>query len=99
MFLIGGVDLIAPLAGLLIQIFPTGEGAPGQEVSLYKAERPFDARRALGVAELMGCEVKAETLGEGGHLGHWNHLASGAAQHHHMGVVDHDAGWGAREVT
>ena len=99
MFLVGGVDLVAPLARLLIQILPTGEGASGQEVVLDEGEGPLHARRTVGITDLMSHEVKAETLGQGGHLGHGNHLASGAAQHHHMGVVDHDAGGGAGEIT
>ena len=99
MFLVGGVDLVAPLARLLIQVFPTGEGASGQEVILDEREGPLHTRRTVGIADRMRHEVKAETLGEGGHFGHGNHLASGAAQHHHMGVVDHHAARGAREVT
>ena len=38
----------------------------------------------------MSLEAEAETFGKGGHLGHRNHLAAGASQHHDMGVVDHD---------
>ena len=46
----------------------------------------------------MGHELKTETLAERSHLGHRRHLAPGAAQHHHMRVIDHDAGRAAREV-
>src|SRR5438093_1010599 len=45
MFLVSGVDLIAPLPRLAVQIFPTGESAPGKKVSLDEMERPFYARR------------------------------------------------------
>jgi len=31
-FFIGGVDALAPLPSLAIQVWPTGEGAAGQEV-------------------------------------------------------------------
>src|SRR5208282_6594372 len=63
MFLVGGVDLVAPLARLLIQIFPTGKGASGQEVVLDEPEGPLDARRAVGMTDRMGHEVKTETFG------------------------------------
>src|SRR5215472_4359004 len=98
MFLVSGVDLVAPLASLLIEILPIGEGTSGQEVPFDKVEGPLHARRAVGMAELMGHEVKAETLGEGGHLGHGNHLATGAAQHHDMRVVKEGPASGAGEV-
>jgi hypothetical protein len=39
MFLVGRVDLIAPLARLVVQLVPTGESAPGKKVILYKMER------------------------------------------------------------
>jgi hypothetical protein len=38
-FFVGGVDAIAPLPCLGIQVWPTGEGAAGQEVLLNKPER------------------------------------------------------------
>ena len=44
----------------------------------------------LASPTLMSLEAEAETFGKGRHLGHRNHLAAGAAQHHDMGVVDHD---------
>jgi hypothetical protein len=39
MFLVGRVDAVAPLPGLLVQLLPTGEGAARQEVILDKVER------------------------------------------------------------
>ena len=47
----------------------------------------------------MGNELEAKAFGEGGHLGHGNHLPSGSAQHHHVGVVDHDALRAATEIA
>src|SRR5208282_2346929 len=47
----------------------------------------------------MSHETEAEALGKSGHLGYGNHLASGATQHHYMGVVDHDPLGGAAEVA
>jgi hypothetical protein len=38
MFLVRGIDLVAPLARLLIQIVPAGEGASGEIVAFYKRE-------------------------------------------------------------
>src|SRR5215470_5658990 len=99
MFLVGGVDLVTPLVRLLIQILPTGEGTPGQKVAFDKAERSFYASGTIRITDLMGHELKTETLAEGSHLGHRLHLAPGAAQHHHMRVIDHDAGRAAREAT
>jgi hypothetical protein len=46
MFLVSRVDLIAPLPRPLIQILPTAEGTPRQEVMLYKMEGAFYARCA-----------------------------------------------------
>ena len=89
-FLVGRVDAIAPLPGLLVQILPTGEAAARQEVILDKLERPLDAAGTVGIAAFMGLEPEAETFGKGGHLGYRNHLAASAAQHHDVGVVDHD---------
>ena len=87
-FLGGRVDTIAPLAGLEIEIVPTVEGASGQKVVLDERERTFDACGTVGVAALMSHEAEAETLGKGGHLRHRNHLTPGAAQHHHVRVVE-----------
>lgn len=99
MFFVSRVDLIAPLPRLLIEILPTGEGAPGQEVSLDKAEGPFYARRTIRIPNRMRHELKTETLSKGGHLRHRHHVASAAAQHHHVRVIDHDTGGGATQVT
>src|ERR1017187_7822901 len=75
MLLVSGVDFVTPLTGLLIQILPTGKCASRQKVGLDEPEGPFYARRAVGMADLMGHKVKAETLSKGIHLGHRNHLA------------------------
>src|SRR5450759_3329730 len=91
MFLISGVDLVAPLACLTVQILPTGERTASQKVTLDKPEGPFYARRAVGVAPLMRHEAKPEAVRERLHLRHRNHLASRAAQHHHVRVIDHHA--------
>src|ERR1700757_1599968 len=99
MLLVSGVDLVAPLARLLIQIFPTGEGPSGEEVSLDKAERPLYAGGAIGVTQFMRHESKPEAVAEGFHLRDGDHLPSRTAQHHHMRVVDHRASRGSREVT
>src|SRR4029453_6168303 len=99
MFLVSRVDLIAPLPRPLIQVLPTAKGAPGQKVSLDEMEGPFYAPRTVGIPNRMRLELKAETLPEGGHLRHGNHVPSAAAQHHHVRVIDHDAGGGATHVT
>ena len=91
MFLVSRVDLVAPLPRLLIQILPTGEGAPRQKVVLDEMERPFHARRTVGIADRVRHELEAETLAKGRHLRHRNHVASAAAQHHHVRVIDHHA--------
>src|SRR5450432_388750 len=91
MFLVSRVDLIAPLPRPLIQILPTTEGAPRQEVMLYKMKRSFDAPRTVRIPNRVRHEPKAETLSKGGHLRHRHHVASGAAQHYHVRVIDHDA--------
>src|SRR3989442_7126551 len=82
MFLVSRVDLIAPLPRPLIQILPTAEGAPGQEVILDEMEGTFHAPRTIGIPHRVRHELKAEALPKGGHLRHPRHLASAAAQHH-----------------
>src|SRR5712671_3026802 len=42
-FLVSGVDAIAPLTRLPIQIFPGGEGAAGEEVVFDEVERTLDS--------------------------------------------------------
>src|SRR5450756_1348790 len=91
MFLVSGVDLVTPLAGLVVQIPPTGERTASQKVTLDKPEGPFYARRAVGVAALMRHETEPQAIRERLHLRHRNHLASRAAQHHHVRVIDHHA--------
>src|ERR1700683_1912611 len=90
MFLISRVDLIAPLPRPLIQILPTAEGAPRKKVMLYKMKRSFDASRTVRIPNRVRHELKAETLSKGGHLRHRHHVASAAAQHHNVRVIDHD---------
>jgi hypothetical protein len=99
MFLVSGVDLVAPLPRPLIQILPTAEGAPGQEVGLDEPEGPLHAPRTVRISNRVRHELKAEALSKGGHLRHWNHVASAAAQHDHMRVIDHDASCGATHVA
>src|SRR5208282_572433 len=100
MFLVSRVDAVAPLPCLLVQLLPTGEGAACQEVVLDKVKRPLYATGTVGIAALMGLEAETVTFGKGGHLGDRNHLTAGAAQHHDMGVVDHDPLHGSpAEVT
>src|SRR6202011_5925651 len=99
MFLVSRVDLIAPLPCPLIQILPTAESAPSQEVSLDKAEGPLHARRTVRIPDRVRHELKAETLSKGGHLRHRHHVASAAAQYHHVRVIDHNAGRDATRVT
>src|ERR1017187_7221144 len=91
MFLISGVDFVAPLARLIVQILPTGERSARQKVALDKPEGPFYARRAVGIAPLMCHEAKPEAVRERLHLRHRNHLAPRAPQHHHVRVIDHHA--------
>src|SRR5271166_3791221 len=81
MFLVSRVDLIAPLPGPLVQILPTGEGAPGQKVILDEMEGTFHAPRTIRIPNRMRHELKAETLAKGGHLRHRHHIASTAPQH------------------
>src|SRR2546429_1714681 len=86
MLFIGGVEAIAPLPSLPVQVLPTGEGTTGQEVVLNKPERSFYAGGSVGIATLVGHEVEAEALGKGRHLGHGNHFSPGSPQHHHMRI-------------
>src|SRR5215472_15247633 len=98
MLFISGVDAIAPLPGLFIQVWPAGERTASQEVVLDEPEWPFDASRAVGIATLVGYESEIKAFGKGSHLGHGNHLPSRSSQHHHVGVVDHDALRAASEI-
>src|SRR5260370_25589653 len=91
MLLISRVALIAPLPRPLIQILPTAEGPPRQEVMLYEMKRSFHSPRTVGIPNRVRHELKAETLSKGGHLRHRHHVAAAAPQHHHMRVIDHDA--------
>src|SRR5476649_873148 len=99
MFLVSRVDLIAPLPRPLIQIRPTAEGTPRQEVMLYEMEGAFDACRTVRIANGMRHELEAETLCKGSHLRHRNHVSAAAAQHYHVRVIDHHSGRGATYVT
>src|SRR6202171_660046 len=99
MLLVRRVDLIAPLPRPPIQILPTAESAPRQEVMLYEMEWTFYARRTVRIPNCVRHELKAETLSKGGHLRHRHHVTSGAAQHHHVRVIDHDASRRATHET
>src|ERR1700689_5807495 len=92
MVLLRRVDFIAPLPRPLIQILPTAEGAPGQEVSFDKAEGSLHACRTVRIPNRVRHELQAETLCKGGHLRYWDHVGSAAAQYHDVRVIDHDAG-------
>src|SRR4051794_30434462 len=91
MFLVSRVDLIAPLPRTLIQILPTAEGAPRQEVMLYEMEGTFYARRTVRIPNRVRHELKTETLSKSSHLRHRHHVASAASQYYHVRVIDHDA--------
>src|ERR1035437_4854255 len=91
MFLISGVDFVAPLARLVVQILAAGDRTASQKVTLDKPEGPFHARRTVGIAPLMRHEAESEAIRERLHLGHRNHLAPRAAQHHYVRVIDHHA--------
>src|SRR5690349_21235081 len=99
MFLVSAVDLVAPLPRPLIQIVPTREGAPRQEVTLDETEWPLHPSRAVRIPNRMSHEREAEPLAEGGHLRNRHHVASAAAQHHHVRVIDHHPGRGAAHIT
>src|SRR6478672_283222 len=62
----------------------------GQKVPLDKAERPLYACGTVCIAAFMSDKTEPEALPEGFHFGHRNHLATRAAEHHHVRVVDHD---------
>src|SRR6266705_3357024 len=91
MFLVSRIDLIAPLPRPLIQILPTAEGAPRQKVILDEMEGTLHACRSIRVPNRVRHELEAETLSKGRHLRHRHHIASAAAQHHHVRVIDHYA--------
>ena len=99
MLLVRRIDAVAPLARLAVEILPTGEGPAYKEVVFDEVERPLDARRTIGVADLVRRETESHTLCERRHLGHWFHLLAAATQHHHMRVVDHHSLWRAIEVA
>lgn len=62
-------------------------------------ERSLHPPRTVRIPNRMRYELKAETLSKGGHLRHRHHVMSSAAQHHHVRIVDHDAGRAAAHVT
>src|SRR5580704_13501054 len=99
MFLVSRVDLIAPLPCPLIQVLPTGESPPRQKVGLDEPERPLYACRTIGIPNRVRYKLKAEALAKGGHLRHRHHVASAAAQHHHVRVIDHGPRCCAAEVA
>src|SRR5580700_8802435 len=99
MFLISRIDLVAPLSRSLIQVIPTAEGAPRQEVILDEMEGTFYARRTVGIPNRVRHELKTEALSKGSHLRYRHHVASTAAQHHHVRVIDHGPGCRAAEIA
>ena len=88
-FLVGVVHTPGP--GLGVQIVPGTESASRKEVSFDKVKRPFHPGAAVGVANGMGNEFKAEDLPEDLHLRRDHRLLSTARDHHHIAVVDHAA--------
>src|SRR6266545_7429001 len=87
--LVGAIDLVAPSASSLVEIVPVGKLPSGQKVFLNEPERPFYPAGSIGIADLMGVELKAVALAEGCHLRYRHHVRACAAQHHDMCVVDH----------
>ena len=66
-------------------------GNPGASAMRWTASRRAgSAAGGDAQAPQLGSKAKAKALGKAGHLGRRHHLASGAAQHHHMGVVDRE---------
>ena len=98
-FLVGRIDTVAPLPRLLVQIAPGGERAARKKVVFDEGKRTLHTSRAVGVAALMRYKAESEAFPERLHLGHRNHLAARAAQHHHMRVVDHYAFRSAAHVA
>ena len=90
MALVTAVDLLAPLAGLLVEIVPVLEGAAGEEVPFNEPKGSLDTGGAIFVQDFMGAELKAVALGESRHFRHRDHFGSGAPQDHDMRVIDHD---------
>jgi hypothetical protein len=66
---------------------------------LDRAERSLHAPGTVRIPDRMRYELKAEALSKGGHLRHRHHVATAATQHHHVRVIDHDAGCGATYAT
>jgi hypothetical protein len=99
MLLVGRIDAIAPLAGLKIEILPTGESASGKEVSLNKVKGSLDTSGTIRITGFVGAKLETEAFAEGLHLGHWNHLTSGAEEHNDVSVIDHDPTADAAEKT
>src|SRR3984957_1996905 len=99
MFLVSRVDLIAPLPRPLVQILPAAEAASRQKVILDEMEGTLHARGSVRLPNRVRHELKAETLSKGGHLRHRHHIASAAAQHHYVRVIDHHPSRGATHVT
>src|ERR1700722_5890713 len=99
MFLVSRVDLIAPLPRPLIQILPTNERAPRQEVVLDEMEGACHARRTVRIPNRVRHELKAETLSKGSHFRHRHHVTSAAPQHYHVRVIDHDPSGRATHET
>src|SRR5258708_12466891 len=89
MFLVSGIDFVAPLARLTVQILPTGESAPRQKVGFDEPERSFYPPGAIRVSHFVSHEVKAEALSKGRHFRHSNHIPSRTPHHPHIRALHH----------
>jgi len=83
------VGPFAPRPKLCVAIGLVGKRPSRVEVILDMMKRPFDARRAIGVAQPVRTKDKSEAVGEGRHLRRHHRVLTRAAGHDDTGVVDH----------
>ena len=81
-------DIAAPGQCLAVDIREVVEAARRQEVAFHIGERPLDPPFAIGVADPVGAEAKAQRAGKGVHLGGDDGIRTGAGGDHDAGVVD-----------
>src|SRR5512133_2698857 len=93
-----GVDLVAPLTKLTIEVWNVLELTVWVEVVLDVVEGALDTSRAILITELVSQESKAKALGEGCHFGSRHGILSGAVSDDDARVVEHAVGGGASEV-
>lgn len=93
------VDDVAPIDELAVQIVQGREGSTGVEVALDIVERPLDARRAIGITNVVGFELEAEALAQRQHriarYGGWPR----AARDDDRRIVDHASRRGSTEIA